>query len=70
VEIMSAVATVRKAIVPQEETDVEAFVAAVIRCHERIQRNFREMASGRLWPLDSALGTDREIIEGYNARYM
>jgi hypothetical protein len=67
---MSPLDGLRPTAQPQEEADLDRFVAAVIRSHERIQRNFRQLASGRIWPLDGEAGTEREIIEGYSALHV
>jgi hypothetical protein len=53
---------------PEEMEDgADAFVAAVIREHERVQRNLRRLAARTLWSVDSEARTDRQIIEAYLA---
>jgi hypothetical protein len=51
------------------ENSADAFVAAVIRGHERVQRNLRRLAAGIVWPVDSEARTDRQIIETDRALY-
>ena len=51
----------------ETETNADAFVAAVIRAHERVQRNLRRLTAGIVWPVDSEARTDRQIIETYRA---
>jgi hypothetical protein len=56
--------TYRSAVLAEEtETGVDAFVAAVIRTHERVQLNLRRLATERVWPADSA---DFQIIETFH----
>ncbi len=48
--------------VAKTEMGVDAFVAAVIRTHERVQRNLWRLATERVWPADTEAGTDFQII--------
>jgi hypothetical protein len=50
-------------------SDLEAFVAAVVRSHESVLRNLRRLAAGVAWPVESDARRDREIIDSYEALY-
>lgn len=45
------------------ETGIDAFVAAVIQTHERVQRNLWRLATERIWPAASEARTDCQLIE-------
>jgi len=45
------------------ETGTDAFVAAVIREHERVQRNLRRLAAKTFWSGNCGARTDGQIIE-------
>jgi hypothetical protein len=45
------------------ETDVDAFVAAVIRTHERVQWNIRRLATERIWPVTSEARAEYRLLE-------
>ena len=47
----------------ETETDIDAFVAAVIRTHERVQRNIWRLATERIWPLASEARTEYRLLE-------
>lgn len=67
---MASLSTQRRPASPEEtETDADAFVAAVIRAHERVQRNLRRLAAGTVWSVDSEARADRQIIETYRGLY-
>jgi hypothetical protein len=50
-------------------TDVDVFVAAVMRSHESLLRNLRRLAGGAVWPVLGDAPRDREIIDSYRAAY-
>jgi hypothetical protein len=54
---------------PAGTSDVDAFVAAVMRSHESAIRNLRRLAAGVAWPVESDARADRDIIDSYAARY-
>ncbi len=54
---------------PAEASDVDAFVAAVMRSHESTIRNLRRLAAGVAWPVECDARRDRDIIDSYTARY-
>ena len=47
----------------ETETDIDAFVAAVIRTHERMQRNIWRLATERIWPAASEARADCQLLE-------
>jgi hypothetical protein len=50
-------------------TDVDAFVAAVMRSHESLVRNLWRLAGGAVWPVLADAPRDREIVDSYRAAY-
>jgi hypothetical protein len=54
---------------PEHATDVDAFVGAVIRSHERAVRNLLRLAGGVAWPVDNDARSDRDILDSYAALY-
>ena len=61
------ISDIRWSAVPVEETEtsIDAFVAAVIRTHERVQLNLRRLATERVCLADSEAGTDVQSIETF-----
>jgi hypothetical protein len=53
----------------EPDQDVDTFVAAVMRSHESLLRNFRRLASAAAWPVAGDSRRDREVIESYGAAY-
>jgi len=66
-EVDPMISDIRWSAVPVEETEtsIDAFVAAVIRTHERVQLNLRRLATERVCLADSEAGTDLQSIETF-----
>ena len=47
----------------ETETGIDAFVAAVIQTHERMQRNLSRLATERIWPAASEVRTDCDLSD-------
>jgi hypothetical protein len=47
----------------ETETGIDAFVAAVIQTHERVQRNLWRLAPERIWPAASEARTDCDLSD-------
>ncbi len=62
---MASDATWSPVPVENTETSIDAYVAAVIRTHERVQWNLWRLATERAWPADSEAGTDIQVIETF-----
>ena len=46
-----------------EEMGIDAFIASVIRTHERVQRSLRRLATERLWLADTEAQGDCQLIK-------
>jgi hypothetical protein len=66
-EVDPMISDIRWGAVPVEETEtsIDAFVAAVIRTHERVQLNLRRLATERVCLAESETGTDSQSIETF-----
>ena len=66
-EVDPMISDIRWGAFPVEETEtsIDAFVAAVIRTHERVQLNLRRLATERVCLADSEVGTDLQSIETF-----
>lgn len=47
----------------ETETGIDAFVAAAIQTHERMQRDLWRLATERLWPAAGEARTDFPLME-------